>query len=146
MRYYKITYVDYIRINKNSNISSRLNAKTEEGTYINHEVASDDDITFCHEKYTVTKMNGTVEFCRDNSIIYSYNRVRQNLMLDCDIMWITYIKHTIIYQPVPNDVTDEELIEYAKQGKIEDKEFTNHYISANNIKCRNAKYIPNLEN
>lgn len=146
MRYYKTTYVDYIRINRNSHISPRLNMGTDQGTYTHHEVVSDDDITFCHEKYAIAKMNGTVEFCGDSSIIYSYNRVRQNLMLDCDVMWITYSKYTIIYRPVPNGVTDEELIEYAKQGEIEDKEFTNHYASASSIKCRNSKYIPNLEN
>ena len=146
MKYYKTTYVDYIRINRNSHFSPRLNMGTDQGTYTYHEVVSDDDIMFCCEKNVIVELNGTVEFCGDNSIIYSYNRIRQNIMLKSDLMWVTYAKYTIIYQPVPDNVTDEELIEYVEQGKIEVKEFTNHYTSPNNIKCKNAKYIPNLEN
>lgn len=143
MKYYKTTYVDYIRINRNSHISQRLNMGTDQGIYSYHEVVSDDDIMFCCEKNAIAKLSGTVEFCGDNSIIYSYSHTRQNLMLKSDLMWITYTKHTIIYQPVPDGVTNEELIEYVEQGKIERDEFTNHYTSPNSIKCKNAKYIPN---
>lgn len=143
MKYYKTTYVDYIRINRNSHISPRLNMGTDQGTYSYHEVVSDDDIMFCCEKNAIAKLNGMVEFCGDNSIIYSYSRIRQNLMLNCDLVWVTYSKFTVIYNPVPDGVSDEELIKYVEQGKAEEKEFANHYCSANSIKCKNAKYIPN---